>query len=139
MKKMKFFVLIFASILIAKASQAQHIGTCYQSGNSASCTVTAISFDVAWGTEDYYFEPAWGDLHVYFSAYIPSTASGYLAYATTNWPSNGPLHYAHYGTGPYSGTSTYATDANGWLRTGYINLTAIAYGAGSSSGVWADW
>jgi hypothetical protein len=137
MKKITFSVLIFVSLLIANTSQATP--GCYQSGNTAGCTVTASSFSVAWAIDDFWVTPTGLDLHVYFAASIPSEEEGYLAYGTANWASNSGRPFHHYGTGPYSGTIPYYSEAYGWLFEGWLNLTAIAYGPGSSAGVWADW
>jgi hypothetical protein len=133
MKKTTIFSLIFASLLLVNVSRAT--SGCYQSGNAGYC----YAANGGNATQDFWVTPTGLDLHIYFSAYVPSEEEGYLAYGTANWASNSGHPYHHYGTGVYSGTSPYVSEAYGWLFEGWLNLTATTYGTGSSASVSASW
>ncbi|MFD0751691.1 hypothetical protein ACFQZS_16185 [Mucilaginibacter calamicampi] len=133
MKKTTIFSLIFASLLLVNASRAT--SGCYQSGNAAYCSAT----DGFTATRDFWVTPTGLDLQVYFYAYVPTDDQDHLAYGTANWASNSGHPYHYYGTGPYSGTIPYYSEAYGWLFEGWLNLTATTYGTGSIASVSASW
>lgn len=132
MKKTTIFSFIFASLLIINANRAT--SNCGQSGNAAYCDSYG-----SLTTQDFWVTPTGLDLHIYFTAYVPVDDQDHLAYGTAEWASNSGRPFHHYGTGVYSGTSPYVSEAYGWLFEGWMNLTATAYGTGSYTYVNATW
>lgn len=128
--------------MTANVGQANppHCHTCWTIGsNSATCYANADDYPCdLWDiqSDNFYIEPQ-GDLHIGFWATVATTGPGYDAYATANWSTTGPTHYYSYGV--YSSNSPYVSDYYGYLYPGNLNLAAYAFGAGSSSGLTADW
>jgi len=146
MKKIIISTLIFCALLIVNAGQGySEVHTydyCWVIGsNSGTCVADADKYPIdKWdvATNNFYIDPT-GDLNISFWAIVSGTGPNDVAYSTANWPSSGPTHYHAYGTGPYSSNSPYVSDYYGYLSPGYLNLSAYAYGAGSSAGLTANW